>query len=325
VNATYVFEKGISRSSVHEYEKDVACRWWALPLYVNLPLTNGESYQLIYAGRPGGSTGPDIRDAILSFSHAHSRSDVTAGNNGDQKTTGDVEIHIRATDWFAHQHHTDKRYNNVVLHIVLICDNSQPTLRQDGTVIPTCSLNDIYPTTHNHQLVQWPCQHVITQLDEKERFRLFFLAGMLRFEMKAQDSSYLTSNQNDASIPRSHHTTPVHTRQPAGLQQLRNIFKGLGSARTDILICNVVLPFAAAVAQREDCPALTESAQNLYQAHPGLASNQITRAMCQQLLLKSEPKGACQQQGLHHIYVQTCRDKRCHECLVMKQEHEYGT
>jgi hypothetical protein len=104
------------------------------------------------------------------------------------------------------------------------------------------------------------------------------------------------------------------------LQQLRNIFHGLGTARTDILICNIVLPFAVAIAQLENCPALTESARNLYSTYPGLSSNQITRAMCKQLLLKSEPKGACQQQGLHYIYAQTCREKRCHECLIAKQE-----
>jgi hypothetical protein len=92
-----------------------------------------------------------------------------------------------------------------------------------------------------------------------------------------------------------------------------------GTARADILLCNDVLPFAVAVVQRENCPGLAASAQNLYEVHPGLSSNQITRAMRKQLLLESEPKGTCQQQGLQHIYTQTCREKRCHECLVMKQ------
>ena len=41
-----------------------------------------------------------------------------------------------------------------------------------------------------------------------------------------------------------------------------------------------------------------------------------TRAMCKQLLLQSEPKGACQQQGLHFIYAQTCREKRCSDCML---------
>ena len=78
------------------------------------------------------------------------------------------------------------RYNNVVLHIVLICDNSRPTLRQDGTVIPTCSLNDLPSTTRTHQTVQWPCHHVLTQMHEEERFHLFTLGGTLRFEMKTR-------------------------------------------------------------------------------------------------------------------------------------------
>jgi hypothetical protein len=104
------------------------------------------------------------------------------------------------------------------------------------------------------------------------------------------------------------------------LQKLRNIFDGLGTARTDILICNIVLPFAAAVAQRENDPMLAEHARNLYVTYPGLPSNQITRAMCKQLLLKNEPKGACQQQGLHFIYAQTCREKRCTECIIGKQD-----
>jgi hypothetical protein len=97
-----------------------------------------------------------------------------------------VEIHIRATDWFAHQHHTDMRYNNVVLHIVLVCDSSRPTMRQDGTVIPTCSLNDVLPATRNHRSMEWPCHYIIAHLHEAQRSHLFTMAGMLRFEMKAQ-------------------------------------------------------------------------------------------------------------------------------------------
>ena len=410
MNATCVFEKGISLSNSHVYEEDLARRWWGLPLNISLPLTSGEKCQLIYAGRPGGSPGPDIRDVILSFTTHHSETDYAVANPGVEYTIGDVEIHIRATDWVAHQHHTDTRYNNVVLHIVLICDNNQPTRRQDGTIIPTCSLNDVFPTSLGYRPAEWPCHHVIEQLHETELASLFTLAGMRRFEMKAQvffemlsnaqpsdifnmydvclipalaeglgfgrdraffraaglrltgviqaipeplgrapkpspldadrlqmlhtlverwrdtgawetfrqvilsastESACLTAQKDDASVP---------TRQLVGLHQLRNIFNGLGTARTDILVCNIVLPFAAAAAQKENCPALSVSARNLYSTYPGLSSNQITRSMSKQLLLKSEPKGACQQQGLHYIYAQACREKRCHECLIGKQK-----
>jgi hypothetical protein len=439
VNATHVFEKGTSRSSNHEYEEEIVRRWWALPLNVNLPLNNGESCQLLYAGRPGSSHGPDIRDAVLSFTSCRSGT-CYAGVKSQraENTVGDVEIHVHATDWFAHQHHTDVRYNNVVLHVVLICDSSRPTLRQDGTVIPTCSLNDLSSNAYSHHLVQWPCHHVIAQIYEDERTHLFTLAGMLRFETKTQvffellrdarptdifsaydvclipalaealgfgrDRAFFRAaglhligtiktipeplghapqpspldanrlhmlrklaeqwrttgawdilrqalvvtspelmttdshprregvaclahaelhysdpsrafNRGEASVTTLLSPSPALTR----VSLLRDIFEGLSKSRTDILICNVVLPFAAAVAQQENDSILAEYARNLYFTYPGLSSNQITRAMCKQLLLKNEPKGACQQQGLHYIYTQTCREKRCNECLIGKQ------
>ena len=356
MNATYLLENGIARSSKHAYEDDVARRWWALPLDVNLPLTNGVSCQLIYAGRPGGSPGPDIRDAILSFTSYNPGTEYAAANNPLRNIVGDVEIHIRATDWFAHQHHTDARYNKVVLHIVLICDNSRPTMRQDGTIIPTCSLNDVTPATHVHRPVRWPCHHVIAQLHEVELTHLLILAGTLRFEIKAQAFFELLSSARPSpsfsasdvclipalaeamgfgrdraffraaglhligavtTIPdplgRASQPSPLDSsrlhilntlvdqwrtkgawetfRQTLlatstenslpcrGLHQLRNIFHGLGTARTDILICNIVLPFAAAVAQRDNYPALGEYARNLYSTHPGLSSNQITLSL----------------------------------------------
>jgi hypothetical protein len=97
VNATYVCEKGPSRSTVHRYEEEIARRWRALPLNMYLPLSNGESCQLLHAGRPGGSLGPDVRDAVLYFT---SRRATTSFSNGSsqqgENTVGDVEIHIRA-------------------------------------------------------------------------------------------------------------------------------------------------------------------------------------------------------------------------------------
>ena len=62
---------------------------------------------------------------------------------------------------------------------------------------------------------------------------------------------------------------PASTDGAHQMYQLRNIFHGLGAKRTDILICNIVLPFATAVAQKENCPALSESARNLYRTYPG--------------------------------------------------------
>ncbi len=399
MNPARVCEKGSLQ------EEDIARRWWALSPGACLPLSNGDNCRLLFAGRAGGTHGPDVRDAVLCFTSCSFAATCTAG----QDSVGDVEIHIRTSDWFAHQHHTDVRYNNVILHVVAICDDTRPTLRQDGTAIPTCSLYDLPHTTPRP--VEWPCHHVMAQMNEEQQARLFRLAGMLRFEQKmhaflallrdAQPSGCFSAHDvclipalaeglgygrdraffraaglhllglantipeplgrapepapldagrlrilhnlvaqwrttgawqtlrqalsddpprrggggvewcGDACIaPPTNHST-IHFQH-----KLRNVFDGLGKARADILICNIVLPFAAAVAQSENDTLLAGQAQNLYRAYPALPSNQVTRAMCKQLMLKREPEGACQQQGLHFIYAQTCREKRCSQCII---------
>jgi Protein of unknown function (DUF2851) len=358
-------------TSTHVYEHEVARRWYALPPGALLPLSNGDTCRLLFAGRPGSAAGPDVRDAVLRFSQ------------DKKQRAGDVEFHVRASDWFAHRHHTDARYNSVLLHVVLICDNTFPALRQNGTSIPMCSLYDL-PLLRRHQAAAiWPCHAVMQQMDGEERARLLHQAGLLRFEQKThafveqlhaaspqgpfsaydaclipalaeglgygRDRAFfraagqrLLGLSSDVPEPlgRAFNPSPLDAGRLSVLRKLifqwrsagawqtlkraawsplgeiRAIFAGLSSARADILICNVVLPFAAAVALIENDGILAEQTRKLYLEHPGLSSNRVTRAMSQQLQLGAEPEGACRQQGLHYIYQQTCQEKRCAQCMV---------
>ena len=379
------------QESAAPYEDDVAQCWWKLPPGCMLPLSNGQYYQLLFAGCPGGSVGPDVRDAVL-------RDIVSA-----KKIVGDIEFHVYASDWVVHQHHCDPRYNAVVLHIVFVCDDARQTVRQDGRTIPVCSLNDIpmVSTKLSRSLTPtseapWPCQRVMPLLSKGARNDLLRLAGLLRFEQKTQAfvvqlrgmSSDAPGDYDYCLIPalaeglgygrdrdffravglrllgiaggvpeplgRSTEPSPLDADRLSILQTLvtqwrtpgarsggwqtlrlllsltpeRNILQvlqtvrllfcelGLSLARTDILICNVVLPFAAAIAMLECDVQLAQCARELYLAHPGLSSNRITRMMRTQLQLQAEPRGSCQQQGLHYIYQQTCREKLCSECIV---------
>ncbi len=384
-------------------EQDLAHRWGALPFMQSLPLIDGGMCFLCYAGRPGGPQGPDIRDAVLQFAPEY-------GGAGAGRVTGDVEFHIRCSDWYAHQHHMDPRYNTVLLHVVLIYDCAGPVARHDGRAVPVCSLNDLVPTIFPQPL--WPCQCIIPSMDAEARSALLQRAGMARFEQKTQSllaqlqasephaafSAYdvcfipalvealgygrdraffravgqrLVGLASDIPEPagRAAEPSPLDAGRlrtsgqlveqwrvkgawetiraaimdegpslgsegpgrggrksgpPAlavpysnNVLRLRAIFADTGSARADILICNVVLPFAAAVAHLEEDRLLLEQAQGLYGAYPGLSSNQVTRSMYRQLGLEREPKNACQQQGLHYIYAQTCREKLCADCIVV--------
>ncbi len=54
--------------------------------------------------------------------------------------SGNVEIHIRASDWFAHGHEKDSNYSNVILHVVWECDTE--VFGKDQLLIPTLQLKD---------------------------------------------------------------------------------------------------------------------------------------------------------------------------------------
>lgn len=391
-------------ASVHESE--IAHCWWSLRIKSLLPLSNGESYRLLSAGRPGGAMGPDVRDAVVCVApseHPHMHEISHARYTTACQRVGDVEFHIRSSDWRLHRHNSDPRYNNVILHVVLRCDDPQPTTRQDGKIVPVCSLYDLPSPTTQQQAI-WPCHQVMASLNDEERSKLLRHAGLLRFEQKTYAFVEQLRDANNQSIdekvysttcdPYDRHLIPALAeglgygrdraffrligkylidntsglpqlpgRSPhlpaldterlqafctlmtqwravgawqtlrnlllphppntmAILQTLRAIFgvAGLSLARTDILVCNVVLPFAAAVALLERDSLLAEQAQELYLHHPGLPSNRVTRMMCTQLHLCKEPHQSCQQQGLQYIYQQTCQEKSCELCIAGKYD-----
>lgn len=53
---------------------------------------------------------------------------------------GNVEIHLNASDWYLHNHHTDANYNNVILHVVWNYDVD--VYRKDNSAIPVLQLRD---------------------------------------------------------------------------------------------------------------------------------------------------------------------------------------
>lgn len=93
-----------------------------------LQTTGGRDIQIVAPGWWSPGPGPDFARAEILL-------------DSDHKRTGDVEIHLRSSDWEAHGHHTDPTYNNVILHIVLHADrHDRGPLRHDGEAIPEIAL-----------------------------------------------------------------------------------------------------------------------------------------------------------------------------------------
>jgi hypothetical protein len=71
-------------------------------------------------------SGPDFKGAQLKI--------------GQLDWHGDVEIHLRSSDWHRHHHEQDAAYNSVVLHVVW--ENDGQVSREDGSAIPVLVLKD---------------------------------------------------------------------------------------------------------------------------------------------------------------------------------------
>lgn len=99
------------------------------------------------------------------------------------------------------------------------------------------------------------------------------------------------------------------------IAELRVAERGsVSSQRAAIVAVNVTLPFATALATMRRDDTLARRSLALYQAWPGLPSNQIVREMARTLGLSRLPRGAVTQQGLHHLWQSLCHEKQCERC-----------
>ena len=90
----------------------------------NLVTTGGEAVFVTSVGQHNLNAGPDFFNAQLKI--------------GEQLWAGNVEIHVKSSDWFLHNHEQDKSYDNVILHVVW--EHDTDVFRKDNSVIPTLEL-----------------------------------------------------------------------------------------------------------------------------------------------------------------------------------------
>jgi hypothetical protein len=87
---------------------------------------SGVSLKILKTGMQNKNSGPDFFNAKLVL--------------GEQTWVGNVEVHIKSSDWYAHQHEKDPNYDAVILHVVWEYD--LPVFRSNGLEMETLELRN---------------------------------------------------------------------------------------------------------------------------------------------------------------------------------------
>jgi hypothetical protein len=144
---------------------------------LNLKTVNNEEITIVNVGQYLELAGPDFFNAQIVI--------------GAQKWAGNVEIHLKSSDWYVHHHEKDVGYENVILHVVW--EHDVAVFRSDNSEISVLELKNYVEkaTVDNYQSLMTPkswifCEKQLKDVDEfalqNWKERLFFE----RLERKSQ-------------------------------------------------------------------------------------------------------------------------------------------
>lgn len=153
-----------------------------------LQTTTGESIQILHSGQYLQLAGPDFFNAQIII--------------GNQKWAGNIEIHLKSSDWYLHNHEKDSNYDSVILHVVW--EHDTPIFRRDNLEIPTLELRNYVALTdvHKYQSLitqkSWIyCENDIKKVDDfifkNWQERLYFD----RLERKSEEIKQLLKESNN--------------------------------------------------------------------------------------------------------------------------------
>ena len=145
-----------------------------------LQTTENQDIYIKKAGMHNKNTGPDFLNAQIEIDHQ-----IWAGN---------VEIHVKSSDWYLHKHEEDVNYDAVILHVVWEYDTA--VFMKNNKALPTLELKNVVDknllSNYNalrYQKQYWiPCEKHIPTVS---KFLIDNWLGRLYFERLEQKSTLI--------------------------------------------------------------------------------------------------------------------------------------
>ncbi|SDX50277.1 Protein of unknown function [Lutibacter oricola] len=164
---------------------------WKLKMFTTkkkILSTKGDLIEIISAGTENLNSGPDFFNSKIKIAN--------------QLWVGNVEIHVKSSNWYEHNHQEDERYNSIILHVVW--EHDVEVFRNTNENIVTLELkNFISPVVlaqYNKLFLQpkkWiNCENEIENIDS---FVLNHFFEQLYFERLEQKSSLISQKLKNSN------------------------------------------------------------------------------------------------------------------------------
>ena len=162
--------------------------------FPDLKTTNGENLIIINSGQYTQLAGPDFFNAQIEIDN--------------QKWAGNVEIHLKSSDWYLHNHERDDNYDSVILHVVW--EHDTEIFRKNNTEIPVLELKNLVSKSvlENYEILMQPkswifCEKSLENISEftlkSWQERLFF-ERLERKSKPIQDLLIITNQDWEAIL-----------------------------------------------------------------------------------------------------------------------------
>lgn len=120
-----------------------------------MKLTNGQEFTVKKSGFHNKESGPDFFDGEVLIDNITWR--------------GNIEIHVKSSDWILHKHTSDLAYDNVILHVVYEHDKE---IFVGERMLPTLELKSVIDQKHFHNYLKlknssldFVCEKLIHEFD----------------------------------------------------------------------------------------------------------------------------------------------------------------
>ena len=159
---------------------------WKYQLFTKqLKTVSGELINVIHPGILNSNAGPDFFNAKIKI--------------GETIWAGNIEIHVKSSDFIKHQHLTDKSYQNLILHVVYENDNKDTDFNFPIVEIRNFFSNRIAEIYHQFlQSKTWiPCENNLKNVSELNITSWLQRLAIERIARKSKETEQLLQQFNN--------------------------------------------------------------------------------------------------------------------------------